>query len=279
MEIITNQEKFSGMTQQQHTMATVAPGAMTESPRQRVINLSETVSLQQIRNKLIELEDTIMRGLMERAQYKLNAKAYVSGGDGVEINGSKEVSYFDYLFKQTEQVHRAAGRFQSFDSKPFYRSKTQSRLILRGDHVPDDMLDTRLNATFLVKMNYLNGLHILCEDGDDNQYGDAIVRDIMNLQAISQRVHYGAAVMEAKYAQDPEGYQKLLRERDDLGIFAKLRDVAVEKKVLERVWKKAERIGLQPEFIVQFYERHIIPLTIQVEVDYLFLKWERMSME
>ena len=95
----------------------------------------------------------------------------------------------------------------------------------------------------------------LCEDGDDANYGDSILCDIFNLQAISKRVHYGILVMEAKYNQSPDIYDKFLDIKDDISISSELKNVTVELKVLERVREKAIRNGINnPDIIVDFFK-------------------------
>eukprot|EP00128_Syssomonas_multiformis_P005621 Colp12_sorted_trinity150504_noHs@20761 len=237
----------------------------------------EKFPLSSVRDKLIQLEDTIMRGLIERAQYKVNQRAYLTGPDGIIVQNF-EGSYFDYLFRETERVQALCGRYMTFDEKPFYRGHP-TPIAEREYNVPNALPGDvgRLNFTFLIKLSYLNALPSFCEPGDDGNYGDAVVRDIIILQAISQRVHYGVAVMEAKYRQDPETYNRLLEQSDEVAIRAKLRDLKVEQQVLERVRQKALKHGLEPQFIVEFYEKYVIPITIQVEVDHIFLKWESMK--
>ena len=49
----------------------------------------------------------------------------------------------------------------------------------------------------------------------------------------------------------------------------KLRNIKIEQENLSRVRAKGERYEIDPQFIYDFYEHEIIPLTIQVEVEYL----------
>eukprot|EP01135_Chromosphaera_perkinsii_P000764 Nk52_evm52s151 gene=Nk52_evmTU52s151 len=224
-----------------------------------------------IRKKLIGLEDTIMRGLCERAQYKANKKGYIYGPTGIQVKGFQG-SYFEFMFRETEKVYAKAGKFQHFDEKPFYRGLPKSCVehVVRTFEYPVGAEPGEVNYNFTIKLSYLNAIDQFCPEGDDGNYGEAIVRDIVILQAISRRVHYGVAVMEAKYLKDQEVYDEYLRNKDDLAIKARLTDLVVESKVLDRVREKAIKYDLNPEFMVSFYRQYIIPITVEVEVTYLF---------
>lgn len=108
--------------------------------------------------------------------------------------------------------------------------------------------------------------------------------DINVLQAISKRVHFGKFVAEAKFQSETEKYTSLIRARDVTGIMEALTNRAVEERLLRRVRHKAKAYGseiedegrcedaalkVDPEVIVEVYRDFLIPLTKDVEVDYL----------
>lgn len=101
---------------------------------------------------------------------------------------------------------------------------------------------------------------------------------------------------------DPEGYTKLIKARDADAIMALLTDVSVERKVIERVRLKAATFGqdissspppspaatskcgvipdltvsadtcrykVSPDVVAAVYEELVMPLTKEVEVQYL----------
>ncbi|CAG8692592.1 17560_t:CDS:2 [Racocetra fulgida] len=130
----------------------------------------------------------------------------------------------------------------------------------------------------------------LCAMGDDKNYGSVATRDVTCLQAISQRIHYGKFVAEAKF-RDPKNkstYKEYIKSRDRKAIEELLTNKDVEAKLLKRLKRKALIYGqditddfkLDPEhtskhlkidvdLVVQMYEKFVIPLTKEVEVDYL----------
>lgn len=71
----------------------------------------------------------------------------------------------------------------------------------------------------------------ITEPGDDNNYGSAAMQDVLCLQALSKRIHYGKFVAEAKFRADPEQYRRLISNRDQDAIMQTLTSTDVEKKV------------------------------------------------
>ena len=92
--------------------------------------------------------------------------------------------------------------------------------------------------------------------------------------------------------EDNRKYQKLCRAGDARGVLAQLENKAVEKKVLQRAFVKASTFGkdidenmaidgglgarephnfkVDPQSIVEIYQKFVIPLTKDVEIMYLF---------
>lgn len=52
---------------------------------------------------------------------------------------------------------------------------------------------------------------MICKEGDDGQYGSTAVCDILTLQAISKRIHYGTFVAESKFRSQPDEYTRLIK--------------------------------------------------------------------
>jgi chorismate mutase len=121
----------------------------------------------------------------------------------------------------------------------------------------------------------------LCQGGDDEQHGSSVLCDILALQALSRRVHYGKFVAESKYLGDPVTYARLVEKGDVAAILELLTNVEVERRVLRRAFVKASTYGqditgttegykVEPMLIADIYRDMIIPLTKDVEVRYLF---------
>ena len=86
----------------------------------------------------------------------------------------------------------------------------------------------------------------LTAPGDDEQHGSTVLCDIVALQALSRRVHYGKFVAESKYRSDPEAYQKLVDNNDAEGVMKLLTNEVVERQVLRRSRLKAATYGREP---------------------------------
>jgi len=224
------------------------------------------MDLKEIREKLLRLEDTILLFLFERSQYKLNEAIYTPKAiDIPNFNGS----FFEYLFRGTEDLHGSAGRYIDPEEHPFFIPSKEPIIPRKLD---DRGIESKVNLNEKILKAYLDNLFIICEDGDDNMYGSSAVTDINCLQAISKRVHIGEQVAQSKFQENPDEYIKLIKSNDAEGITNKLRVLKVEEEVLERVKIKGERYNVNPTFIYNFYKRKIMPLTIEVEVDYFLSK-------
>ncbi len=227
--------------------------------------MNQKVDLNRVRNTLRELEDNIIISLFRRARFKLNNKIYVSGE--VEIPNF-DGSFFEFLFRGTEKLHAQAGRYQDPEEHPFYKNLPSS-VVKRT--VTDVGIRKKTNFNDELLKIYMKALPTICKIGDDdNTYGGAAIADINCLQNLSKRVHIGEQVAEAKYQQDPTGYDKLIRAGNTAGIMEKLTNQKVEAEVLERVKSKGARYHVNPDFISEFYEKKVIPLTKKVEVEYFF---------
>jgi len=236
------------------------------------------MKLEKVRERLIELEDIIIKGLCERANYKQNLPIYEHNAEQFKYKNNFEGTYFDFMFKQIENVHSIAGRYNCFDEKPFYKGLEECQVEREyNSQIPDEILkfSKKINFSPWIKIGYLNFINELCEEGEDANYGDTTLSDIFNLQAISKRIHYGILVMEAKYKDNQSQYDKLLSQNNDISIGSALKNVSVEQKVLQRVKEKSIKNGFKnPNKIVKFFKNCIIPMTIQVELDYIFSKKE-----
>ena len=79
--------------------------------------------------------------------------------------------------------------------------------------------------------------------------------------------------MEAKYQSNKELYDNLLEEKNDLAIINALKNTLVEENILKRILEKTKKLGFQnPDIIVNFFKNIIIPMTIQIEMEYIYEK-------
>ncbi|KAF7298965.1 Chorismate mutase [Mycena indigotica] len=133
---------------------------------------------------------------------------------------------------------------------------------------------------------------------DDGNYGSAATIDVEALQAISKRVHYGKFVSESKFQDNPSAFIPHILTPNRPALEALITKPEVERKLLVRLRKKAatyaqdfgpdgdfkrdaegnvEAIKIDVDGVVDLYESFIIPLTKEVEVDYLLQRLKGLS--
>jgi len=131
---------------------------------------------------------------------------------------------------------------------------------------------------------------------DDGNYGSAATLDVEVLQSISKRVHYGKFVSESKFAEDPATFIPHILQRNSEALEDLITKPEVEKRLLLRLRKKAATYAqdivdgdskdvnskankIDVDGVVDLYESYIIPLTKEVEVDYLLGRLDGLSKE
>jgi len=255
---------------------------------------SSALSLANIRDALIKLEDTIIFSLIERAQFMANGDAYVSGGIPVPgfCSEGKQYSFLEWLLFETEQVHGKIRRYTSPDEHPFF-PKDLPPLVLAPLEYPSVLapFSDEINYNPAIMRMYIEEvIPAITEPGSDNNHGSSCLIDVTLLQALSKRIHYGKFVAEAKFLAQTEEYTQLILAKDADGIMELLTDLPQEERVIERVRRKAATFGqdisttgdstrhkVDPEAVANLYRDWLMPLTKDVEVDYLMrrLEWDK----
>jgi chorismate mutase len=236
----------------------------------------DQLSLSSIRNALTRLEETILFGLIERAQFWRNEIIYVKGGVGKELEGESLVGF---LLHESERSHAKVRRYTSPDEHSFFHDLPKP--ILPALEYKNPLHPNEININDRIRRVYETEIvPFICPSGDDHQWGSSAVNDVNLLQAISKRVHYGKFVAETKYREQPARFDPLINECDGRGLLAAITDEAVELKVLDRVFRKAQTYGqeleagpgqykVDPEAVRAIYARWIIPMNKDVQVQYL----------
>jgi chorismate mutase len=241
------------------------------------------LELESIRSNLIRQEETIIFSFIERSQFGRNKIIYIHGG--IPIPDS-EYSFMMHLLHETEKIHARVRRYTAPDEHPFTRDIPNPYITPHAYEWPIKKTDVNINAMIL-ESYIARIIPMICEKDDDGNYGSSAVNDIIVLQALSKRIHYGKFIAESKFQKDSSGYETLIRAGDRDGIIRKLTDAAVEKKLLGRVKLKASTYGqepdainpyykIKPEVIQEIYSDIIIPLTKEVEYLYLMKRGEML---
>lgn len=234
--------------------------------------------LSQIAAILEGLEETIIFMLINRAQFAVDAVVYEPHRSGFQ--GADEESLLSLRLKYHEEMDAVFGRFCVPEERPFTRElplpKRRVAVSDTGLFLDDfnsiNMADEILSA-------YVRLIPCICLEGDDEQHGSAVEHDVMALQAIARRVHFGALyVAESKYQSDPKMYRDMAAADDRAGLLAALTRPEVEQRLLLRVEDKVNHIQAEinpsvrrrvcAEEIAKFYKSYIVPLTKEGEIRY-----------
>lgn len=250
------------------------------------MNFSEpetVLNLQNIRDELVKMEDSIIFKFIERSHFATCKPVYLTGDSGCQIEGF-DGSFLDWALMQMEIAHSQLRRFESPDETAFFPEKLK-KPILPSINYPEVLHHeaAKVNYNNTIKRVYIDQIVPLISkyDGDQKEnYGSVATRDIECLQSLSRRIHFGKFVAEAKFRSDPELYTRLIRENDIDGLMAKITNSAVEEKIMERLTIKAKVYGVDPtdvkserritpEYLVKIYKEIVIPITKEVEIEYL----------
>lgn len=192
------------------------------------------------------------------------------------------------MLREHERFQSLVRRYQSPDEYPFFPEDLQDPILQPIDY-PQILHPNDVNVNDKLKHNYINTiLPSACaqfnreERGEAQEnFGSAATCDVACLQALSRRVHFGKFVAESKFRTETDRFVALIKAEDRAGIDAAITNEQVEKKVLERLRLKAKTYGSDPSIgadgpvkinadaVVAMYKDHVIPLTKEVEVEYL----------
>lgn len=238
------------------------------------------LQLDAIAARLAGLEETLIYKLLDRAQFAGNAGAYQPGQS--RFAPPETSSLFELRLKLQEALDAQFGRYLIPEERPFHLGLHAPRRVLA---VPDTGLTIAdyetVNVTGAIRQAYLAQLPALCGAGDDGQWGSSVEHDVICLQALSRRIHYGALyVGESKFQENPERFAELVAARDDETIGSLIVRAEVELRILARVKAKVEAVQsvsdpalrrlVDPGVIVDLFRETIIPLTKEGEIRYLY---------
>ncbi|CAD6251654.1 unnamed protein product [Miscanthus lutarioriparius] len=232
----------------------------------------EQLSLAAVRDALVRLEDSVVFALIERARHPRNAPAYAPAAAG---GGHSLVEFFAGHYQKPEDVPF----FPQDLPLPLFPTKPSPKVL----H-PFASLVTVNDAIW--KMYFDELLPLFTVDGDDGSYAQTVALDFACLQVLSQRIHIGKYVAEVKFKDAPQDYSRLIKAKDSNSLMDLLTFKAVEEKVKKRVEKKARTFGqnitlednatagdseckVDPKVLSKLYDQWVMPLTKDVEVEYL----------
>ncbi|RXW22476.1 hypothetical protein EST38_g3374 [Candolleomyces aberdarensis] len=294
----------------------------------------DPLSLDRIRAVLTRLEDTIIFGLIERAQFAHNPRIYQKGAFKELFDLGFSGSWLEWFLKETETFHAKA---RSPDELPFTTGLPEP--VLPPLSFPKILFPNNINANPSILSFYTRAIvprithratialaaqkrakGIVGDDEfeDDGNYGSSATLDIEVLQSISKRVHYGKFVSESKFMSDPAAFIPHIIKPNREALEKLITKPEVERRLLLRLQKKAATYAqdvqvnqdadltatsangngnvpngvangggkpssasakIDVDGVVDLYESYIIPLTKEVEVEYLLHRLDGLSQD
>ncbi|KAG6493837.1 chorismate mutase 2, cytosolic-like [Zingiber officinale] len=248
-------------------------------------------SLASVREFLTREEDSIVFSLIERAKYPSNFPVY----DPSYLAGAAfpyhNHSLVDIFVRESEAVQARAGRYQNPEEIPFFPESLVPPLVPPYQY-PKVLYPAAASVNVrdtIWKMYFDQLLPQFTSKGDDGRYALTAAADLVCLQALSRRIHYGRFVSEAKFRDAPNNYSSAIRAKDRDALMRLLTFEVQEETVKRRVEEKAKVFGqdvtvdngtstnessrpqykVDPNVVYHLYGNWVIPFTKQVEVEYL----------
>ncbi|KAL6190112.1 hypothetical protein ACLB2K_036511 [Fragaria x ananassa] len=287
----TSSHSFASNPSRKWTLqASASPSYSRRYSEKKRVDESESLTLDSIRQSLIRQEDDIIFCFLERAQYAHNPNTYDRNAFSMEgFHGS----LVEFMLMETEKLHAQVGRYKSPDEHPFFPEHLPEPLLppLQYPQVLHPCADSININNQVWDMYFGNILPSIVEQGDDGNCGSAAVCDTLCLQALSKRIHYGKFVAEAKFQESPAAYEPAIKAKDRDGLMELLTFKKVEEGVKKRVEIKTRTVGqeikihheeddatpvykIKPNLVADVYGDWIMPLTKEVQVQYLLRRLE-----
>mmetsp|Transcript_37530 Transcript_37530/g.86639 ORF Transcript_37530/g.86639 Transcript_37530/m.86639 type:complete len:295 (-) Transcript_37530:98-982(-) len=286
-----------------------------------LIDPKSALDLAEIRRTLVRMEDSIIFGLIERSQYKMNDKVYEADCEQLgqfKLHQLKSAGsngcLGDWVIFQMECVNAALGRYEHPTEYSFFTPLPER--TLGSMHEPKEdilasvpqacMVNRQLLGIYRSKM-----LPKLCQEGDCGNHGSTALQDMHCVQLMATRIYYGLFVAESKYQTNRELVTEMIKARDRQGLMDFITNAEVEAKNIERVVLKArifaqnitldqpafgepetkagEERGaialakssgrgptykIDPNYMGEVFRDYLMPLTKEVEVEYLLTRLE-----
>lgn len=210
-------------------------------------------------------------------QFPLNQTVYAS--NGVRIPDSN-LSLLDWMLREQERFQSLVRRYQSPDEYAFFPEALQAP-ILQPIEYPKILHPNNVDVNQILKRKYIEEiLPKVCrsfnrEDRGEKEenYGSSVTCDVLCLQALSRRIHFGKFVAESKFQEQTDKMVRLIKAGDRHGLDAAITNHQVEQKVLERLRLKARTYGTDPSIGVDAGSKINIGAVVAVyEVSFVYSK-------
>lgn len=278
-------------------------------------DVEDALNLDNIRKSLMRMEDTIIFSLIERSQFPTNRDVYEADFEQLGAFKLHELKSAgsngclgDWFIYQSECLHSQVRRYEHPTEYAFFgplpeptlgRSAKRSRASAPSVLAPlprKSMINNRLLETYRKQM-----IPAICEEGDDGNHGSTAVQDVQVLQTMATRIYYGLFVAESKFRSETARATELIKAKDRDGLMAFITKKDVEERNIRRVILKARTFSqnisasdegqlaptvsadttykLDPKYIGEVFRDFLMPLTKDVEVDYLLARLDQVPQD
>lgn len=272
-----------------------------------ITSAQDALNLDHIRKVLQRMEDSIVFSLIERSQYRVNRAVYEPDCKQLGKFNLHQLKCAgsngclgDWFIYQTECLHSQVRRYVHPTEYSFFgplpeptlgkSSGSSNNLEPILAPVPPEALVNKK----LLEIYRKNMVTAICQEGDDGNPGSIAVQDVHVLQTMATRIYYGLFVAESKFRSETEKATKLIKARDRDGLQAFITKPDVEARNIQRVILKARTFSqniiagedgqlapvlsasttykVNAEYIGKVFQEYIMPLTKEVEVEYLLAR-------
>jgi len=273
-----------------------------------VDDVDVALNLDNIRKSLMRMEDSIIFSLVERSQYHTNRDVYEPDCQQLGTfklhelkSAGSDGCMGDWFIYQSECLHSQVRRYEHPTEYAFFgplpegslgqppkRRKTSEESVLAPLPL-QSKINNRLLETYRKHI-----IPAICEEGDDGNHGSTAVQDVQVLQTMATRIYYGLFVAESKFRSETARATELIKAKDRDGLMAFITKLDVEERNIRRVILKARTFAqnisaseegqlvptvsadttykLDPKYIGKVFCDFLMPLTKDVEVDYLLAR-------
>jgi|Transcript_3850 chorismate mutase len=270
-----------------------------------VLDPAKALDLNNIRATLQRMEDSIIFSLIERSQFSQNMAVYEPDCDQLgefklhQLKSSGSNGCLgDWFIYQTECLHSQVRRYQHPTEYPFFEPLPEASLgstsgsrTERTDRVLAPVPAKAIVNRRLLHIYRAQMVPAICLAGDCGNHGSTAVQDVHCLQTMATRIYYGLFVAESKFRSETEKATRLIKAGDREGIMEFITKRDVEERNIQRVILKARTFSqniaaaeagqlapapssetthkIDPEYIGTVFKDFLMPLTRDVEVEYL----------
>jgi len=220
----------------------------------------QTLSIEDLRNRIDKMDDKLLALISTRIKYPLNRSTF-------EEEFSDKQSWFLYRLKKEQDLDSEFGRFLYNDQIPFVYKKEELKEAKIPAPKNSGLNPIDLDLSEKIIPIYQRLLETLCVDkkNDTATFGETTKLDVEILLTINERTTaIGEHVSAFKLESEPE-----LKSLSAEEIRKKLIKPEREKEVIDSVQTTAEKYGIRNNEAIKEFTKGLIEITLDSEVEFI----------